>query len=328
MKSVATERLASITNTSSSHVHADDRSPFFTTGFLTALLANVLWGTSFLASKATLASWGPFTAASLRFALATVFMFIGLRIFKRDLSLPRNKREWGWVFAIATLGFGFLYPLQLSGLREISSGLSAAIMLTSPLFVLLASHLFLRDKVTSRKVVAILLGMVGGILLLSESGQITSHTKSFLSGAVLTVLASASLAGSVVATKKLNGRLDAWSLTFWTMAIGFIEITISAFVFEENDLARVIEKSTTSSILSLIYLALVCSAFCFFLWNYSINKATPKEIASTMHIKTPAAVVIGVFAAGEILTGEIIIGTAIVMLAVFLSQLQRKETSK
>lgn len=64
----------------------------------------------------------------------------------------------------------------------------------------------------------------------------------------------------------------------------------------------------------------VCSAFCFYIWNNALSKASPQEIASSMHIKTPTAVLIGVFVANEEFTATVIIGTALVMFGIWLSQ--------
>jgi len=318
MKSVANSGLTSIEVIRSEEVTAEDRSHVFNPGLWAAVLANVLWGASFLASKYTLAAWGPFTAASLRFAVATVLMLVGLKLFGRDLQIPRTRRDWLWVVAIATSGFGLLYPLQLAGLKFVSSGLSASIMLTSPLFVVVFGHLFLKDTFTQTKAIALVIGIFGGVFLLNSKGSIGGS--SIVSGSLLTLGASISLALSVIATRKLAGRLDSASLTFWSMGLGFVQLSLAAFAFEENSLARIFKTSTASSWTALFFLSFICSAFCFFIWNFALAKASPREIASTMHIKTPTAVLIGAAVAGETIGHDLIVGTLIVMAGVWLSQ--------
>jgi len=104
------------------------------------------------------------------------------------------------------------------------------------------------------------------------------------------------------------------------MAIGFLELALAAFIFEEDVLVTISTNANTLSIVSLFFLAFVCSAFCFYIWNHALSKASPQEIASSMHIKTPTAVLLGVFIANEELTSTVIIGTALVMFGVWLSQ--------
>lgn len=104
------------------------------------------------------------------------------------------------------------------------------------------------------------------------------------------------------------------------MAIGFVELSLAAFCFEENVLANINTNSNMLSWVSLFFLAFVCSAFCFYIWNHALSKASPQEIASSMHIKTPTAVLIGVFIANEELTPTVVVGTLLVMFGVWLSQ--------
>ncbi len=109
----------------------------FSSGFMLAIVANILWGTSFLASQYTLQAWGPFTSSALRFGIATVCLLGILRAMKKKIDMPENPKQWIGLIVIATSAFGFLYPMQLAGLKFIPSSLSAAIMLISPLAVLL-----------------------------------------------------------------------------------------------------------------------------------------------------------------------------------------------
>lgn len=294
----------------------------FSSGFLLAIVANILWGTTFLASKYTLQAWGPFTSAALRFGIATVCLLAILKALKKKIEMPETTQHWIGLFIIATTAFGVLYPMQLAGLKYIPSSLSAAIMLISPLAVLLLSRTILQERLSKLKYMALTFGVIGGAILLSSTGNRLSVdlNSDFFVGTLLTLASAVSLAISAIATRKYSKEISSASITFWTMAIGFVELTLAAFFFEENVLATINTNSNTLSWLSLFFLAFVCSSFCFYIWNHALSKASPQEIASSMHIKTPTAVLIGVFIAGEELTSRVILGTALVMFGVWLSQ--------
>ncbi len=294
----------------------------FSSGFLLAIVANILWGTTFLASKYTLQAWGPFTSAALRFGIATVCLLVILKALKKKIEMPETTNQWIGLLIIATSAFGVLYPMQLAGLKFIPSSLSAAIMLISPLAVLGLSRTVLKEKLSPLKYVALIFGVVGGTIILSSTNNRLSIdlNSDFFMGLILTLAAAVSLAVSAIATRKYSKEISSASITFWTMAIGFVELTLAAFFFEENVMATITTNSNTLSWLSLSFLAFVCSSFCFYIWNHALSKASPQEIASSMHIKTPTAVLIGVFIAGEELTSKVIIGTTLVMFGVWLSQ--------
>ena len=294
----------------------------FRSGFVLAIVANILWGTSFLASKYTLQAWGPFTSAALRFGIATVCLIGILKAMKRKIETPETLGQWFGLIVIATSAFGVLYPMQLAGLKFIPSSLSAAIMLMSPMAVLLLSRIILKERLSTLKYVALIFGVVGGgVLISSTSNNFSVDINSdFFWGTLLTLASAVSLAISAIATRKYSKEISSASITFWTMAIGFLELSLAAFFFEENVLATISNNANTLSVVSLFFLAFVCSAFCFYIWNHALSKASPQEIASSMHIKTPTAVLLGVFIANEELTSTVIVGTALVMFGVWLSQ--------
>lgn len=290
-------------------------------GFAAALAANILWGASFVASKTTLTAWGPLGASALRFILASFLLGVGLIIAGRKIRVPRTPRAWLRVVSVAVVGFGLLYPIQLAGLKFVSAGFSAAIMLTSPLFVILGGAAFLGEFLSRRKLAAIALGMGGGLVLLSESLLgISSVGADFLMGSILSLVASLCLAASVILTRRATSDLDAGSLTFWTMFLGAAFIGVCAIVFEPEFSMNSLQSARLSAWAALIFLAVVCSALCFFLWNFALSKASPKDIASTMHIKTPTAILLGSVLASEAISTSLVAGTLLVSVGLYLSQ--------
>ena len=291
-------------------------------GFGIALLANILWGSSFLASKYTLTTWGPFTASALRFALALTVMGICLPLFRYKLKLPKLKTDVLGLTFISLSAFGLLYPLQLEGLKLISSGLSAAIMLTSPLFVTAFGHLFLRETFSTKKIMALALGVSGGcILIFPNSNPLSGSSHEMLLGSLLTLGASMSLAGSVVLTRKFALKLDTANLTFWSMLGGFLMLAPFAVTEVASNPPQL---PSAAALGSLVYLAVICSALCFLLWNSALAKSSAKDLASTMHIKTPTAMILGALIASEQISIFLVIGSIIVAFGVWLSQRPEK----
>jgi len=303
----------------SNNAHSIPNSPSHEiSGFQLALAANILWGTSFLASKQTLAAWGPLTASALRFAVALLVMAPLFSLIGLKLRMPKSRSEFFWISMVSISGFGFLYPLQLTGLKFISSGLSAAIMLTSPLFVVALSALLLKQSISILKIVSLGLGIVGGCVLLFPNANFISTTEfNFFQGSMLTLAASFFLALSVIATRKASVYMDSANLTFWSMLLGLVLLLpLSTYEIANGGLFA----PSWPSFLSLLYLAIVCSALCFFIWNKAIIKSTPNELASTMHIKTPTAVILGCVLASEPFSLSLLVGGIVVSFGVWLSQ--------
>lgn len=286
------------------------------------LIANFLWGTSFLASGIAVKSFGPFLATELRFLFAIFLMIILFPILNIRIQKPRSLSEWGLLSLISFVGFGLLYPAQLEGLRYISSSFSASIMLTSPLFVLILGFFFLKEKVTLSKAIAVAGGIIGGIVLIGEkdivSFELISQQK--IGGILITLLASLSLACSVILTKKFSIRLKSSDITFWSMAIG--ATMLIPFAISELNTYNWSTAKPIDAILSTIYLSSVCSVLCFFIWNKAIAEVPAIELASSMHLKTPVAIFLGAAVAREGISLNLLIGVFITTISIWVSQVE------
>jgi len=287
-----------------------------------AIVANALWGASFLASKYTLLVWAPITATVIRFTLALTVMIVAFPMLGFKIRRLSNVSELLRVSLIGLTGFGLLYPMQLRGLTYIPSNLSACLMLTSPLFVILFARIFLLERLSKWKIVAITLGILGGIILLEPlSGVRNLHPldHAFYVGCGLTLLASAALASSVIITRKSALELNTASLTFWTIFIGTILLLPFSF-FETQPISSA--SNLLPAITAIVFLSIFCSVLCFLLWNRAIALLEAKQLASSMHLKTPVAILVGCLVAHEPLNATIVIGSIIVACGVLISQKQ------
>ncbi|MCD6400632.1 MAG: DMT family transporter [Anaerolineales bacterium] len=133
----------------------------------------VLYGTTMVASRFSVALIKPATYISLRMMIASLgFLVIyGLRLGGR--RFPHSKKLWKQA---ALLGiFGTITPMLLivSSLQYQSSGVTSVLVTSSPAITILMAHLFLHDeKITWIKGIGITLALGGGLFLAirGESG--------------------------------------------------------------------------------------------------------------------------------------------------------------
>ncbi|MEJ6402223.1 DMT family transporter [Yoonia sp. 2307UL14-13] len=97
--------------------------------------------------------------------------------------------------------------LWVAGLAYVPIWQAVALILTSPLFVTLGAGLILRERLTRSRVLAVLLGGFGGVLILAP------WEEAFTWVALLPVGAAAFWAGSSLVTKRLTTTEDAGTLT-------------------------------------------------------------------------------------------------------------------
>jgi drug/metabolite transporter (DMT)-like permease len=288
----------------------------WSSGIIQSVVANILWGTTFISTQKLLTYLPPSTLSLIRFALASTALFLISPFLGHKIKRPDFGSKTLWITATGLLGFGFLYPLQNFALIKISTSLSAIIMLTSPLIVA-AITMFKDRSIAKNKVVGILISTVGSLVIVSASKSLNlEDSQHLMLGMLLMFLASLCLAMSNFTAKKSLSEVDQVNLTFWAMIVGAVFLLPFSIV-ERPSFDQTLLRSDI--VVNILYLAIICSVIAFFLWNDALAKADPATISSTMHIKTPVAVAIGCLINQEPVSMPLLGGALLVVSGVFFT---------
>ena len=127
-------------------------------------LASIFWGATGPIMKLSLVSVPLFTLAFLRFAGASLIM---LPIVSKNLSV--KKSDWLPLLLCAGLGVTIHIPLFFAGLK-LTTALNAGIIVSSlPLFTLIAAHIFLRERISSKLIGSAILGTLGIAIIIGKN---------------------------------------------------------------------------------------------------------------------------------------------------------------
>jgi drug/metabolite transporter (DMT)-like permease len=127
-------------------------------------LGMATFGSATPISKIVTGAMPVFVASALRVALGALVLapFV---LTQQDRAARLEWRDWALVAVIAVFGmFGFS-TLMLYGMKEISGVAGAIVMSTSPAVTAAGSMLFLKDRPTWRKLVAVALAVSGVVIL-------------------------------------------------------------------------------------------------------------------------------------------------------------------
>ena len=95
------------------------------------VLLAAIWGSSFLFMRIGAVEFGPLPIAAVRVAIATAFL---LPLLLSRGQGPQLRRHWKPVFAIGVVNAGIPFALFAFALLSITTGLSAVLNATAPLF--------------------------------------------------------------------------------------------------------------------------------------------------------------------------------------------------
>ena len=193
---------------------------------LFALAAAVLWGWAYPIIKIGFQEWGikpdmtgsKMLFAGIRFAISGLIILAMARGMRRSFR-PARRWDWGFILLFALINTTFHYACFYIGLSH-SEGSRAAILNSLSIFlvVVLACVFFKSDRMTLRKMVGVVLGMAG-ILILNLNGDAVSAEWSWLGDGMIIVNAICSAVASLL-TRSMARRVDIIVGTGYSLALG------------------------------------------------------------------------------------------------------------
>lgn len=126
------------------------------------VLLAAIWGSSFMFMKTAVAEFGPLPTAAARVAIAAAFL-LPILLWRKLGSALRSR--WQTLLVVGMLNSGIPFACYAFALLYISSGLSAILNATVPLFGALIAWAWLKDTLTPWRIVGLVTGFAGVTVL-------------------------------------------------------------------------------------------------------------------------------------------------------------------
>lgn len=230
----------------------------------------MLWSTAFASIKIGLKYTTPLQFAGIRFMLSGLLILPFARNLKSNFRLVvRNIKT---VLLICFFQTILLYTLFYLGMNKTPAAIGAIIVGGGPLFVALLAHFTTgRDPLTFRKVVALIMGFSGIVILaLAKDSEVENHGKVLL-GILLLVGGNFSGSfGNILISTRPTGISPVFFNAIQIFFGGFIILLIS-FLFEGFSFSI----KPTEYYISLGWLSIL-SAIAFTLWFVILSRPEVK----------------------------------------------------
>ncbi len=269
------------------------------------LIVCLCWGTTWIGIEIAVETSPPLTAAGLRFLIAAPMFAAFALACKSKLLYPAGHRLFFWF--ITLVYFAIPYWLLNFGQQFVSSGLTALLFSTMPVFILIFSGLILKQRIYPSQLAGMIIGFTGLALIITGQGMHLSY--SGLIG-VIAILSAAVMHGlCYVTTKKLGKDIDI--ITFNTLPIGVAGVLLlaSGLVLEGPDFYAF----SKSSVLALLYLGIVASVGGFIVYFFLLKRMNPVILSFVFIIFPVFAVAIDSWYDGAPLSENFIIFTLILL---------------
>lgn len=269
---------------------------FTNTNFL-AIIACLLWSTAFVGIKIGLKYTTPIQFAGIRFFISGLMILLVIKDFKSYFA--QIKRNVGVVIIVSVLQTFMQYFFFYMGINKVSGALGAIVIGAGPLFVAIVSHFFMsNDKITLKKLGAILLGFSGILLVILGRGTVFDTDTGFLWGVIFLVLCNINSGFSNVFIAKKTKHIHSLTLSSSSLIFGGLLLMLVSIPLEG---AKYIGITAAEYYIALLWLSFL-SAAAISIWTTLLKR--PKVKVSDLNMWKFIVPVFGAILSWVILSNE------------------------
>lgn len=203
--------------------------------------------------------------------------------------------------------------LFFKGISMTSAVNGSIIMTLVPVFVLIWSSLLLKERITSRKIIGILIGLVGAIIIIYNPA--ISLSQGNWKGDLLILFNGLSYSCYLVLVKPLMSKYNTITIIKWVFTLGTPLVILLGFG-EAKELA--FTELPLSVWLSAAYTIIGVTVVVYFLNMWTLKKVNPSVVGSFAYFQPVFATATAILFFGEQLTSKHIIASFFVFLGVWL----------
>ena len=280
-------------------------------GDILIIIAGLFWGSMGLFVRHLNAQgFTSIQVACLRLVTAGI-IFSLILLIKDPKGFKIHVRDIPLFLALGLVSILFFTCCYFTAIRLMTMSTAAILLYTSPIWVMVLSVIFLKEKITSRKVIALILAFAGCILVSGFGGKVT------LPG-VLAGLGSGLGYGlySIFGTFALR-KYKPLTVTCYTFLIAG---ACSVLVSDPSDLfSKIAGAGSAPAFAGFVLLtAVVTAVIPFLLYTIGLNKTTASKAAVLATVEPAAATLFGFFVMKESLGLIAVCGIVLVFAAIFV----------
>lgn len=200
------------------------------------------------------------------------------------------------------------------GLKQTTPINASLIMTTTPILVLIISSIMIGEKVTFRKIIGIIAGCLGAVLLITQ-GESLRFGKDQMWGNIMISINAASYGVYLVIVKTLMKKYNPITVVKWIFTFGILFV----FPFGVNELSMVEWSSFGLMIWLAVAYVLICTTFLTYLFNaYALKTVNPSVVSTYIYLQPLLAGMIAILFAQENLESVKVFSGILIFFGVYL----------
>ncbi len=279
------------------------------------LFVTLVWGTTFVVVQNAINTLPPLTFNSIRFFIASVFLFVFLIMFYRQQIRQINGKLMVAGFILGTLLF-LGYAFQTVGLLYTTSSKAGFITGLSVVMVPVFAFFILRQHPKLSAILGILIATIGLYFLTM------SNTMAVNKGDIFVFLCAISFALQIIYTGRYAPHFPSLALALLQILTVSILSGLGSLVFEDWHAAlRPAVMMNPTVYWALLITAIPATALAFLAQTKCQKFTTPTRVALIFSMEPVFAAVTSYFFSSDVLTGRSLVGCLFIFIGMILAEL-------
>jgi len=288
-------------------------------GIAVIILLCTIFGANATAMKISLEGIGVFASSGIRFAIASIVLFLWAKATGRSLKI---KKKYFKSVAIITIVFLIQFSCYILGVNTTTASRASLLINLQPFCVLILAHFFINgDRITIIKLIGMIVGFCGVASLFIFNGDISGEVES---GDILILITAFLWGCNAVYFKTFIRNTSVFNVTFYHILLSVPFFFIESLIFDEV----MIKAINPKIIYAILYQSVVCTAFGFIMWNSMLKRYKASVLHSFLFIMPVSGVFFGTTLLGEPLTLNIIIALFLIVSGIVIAQYRVKPIAK
>lgn len=298
-------------------IKKDSTSSSSALGPILIILAGIFWGSmGIFVRKLGTYGFSPIQIVCIRVVLAAL-VFCLIQLIKDPAGFKISLRDIPLFLGLGLGSILFFTVCYFTAITMMSLSTAAILLYTSPIWIMLMSLLFFHEKMTSKKVIALVLAFGGCVLVSGISGGELTVAGLFVGLGAGIGYALYSILGTIALRHYTPFTVTTW--TFLFAAIGSILISHPA------DMAvKFIAAPSLSGLLGFCLLtALVTAVIPFLAYTLGLRSVEASKAGILATVEPMVATLIGIFVFSEPLTLTSGLGVLLILSAVVILNISK-----
>lgn len=280
--------------------------------------ALVIWSTAYPAISAAVKVYAPMEMAAFRMLVGGALILLLCRLKGRRMFPERADLLPCALTGL--IGMASYNVLLGYGQQHITAAESSLVVALTPVFTVLASVLFLRERVGWKTSLGIAVSFCGVAIMAGAHAQDAAPDI----GLLLVLLAAMTQAHLTLTQKRLVDKYTPLEVTTFGLQFAMVAMLPLGWTAFPKALSQPFSEAT----LSMVYLAVFSLVLGYIAWAYVLQHMSAARAASFLYIMPVGSAVVGYFWLGEVPDNAAFLGGAVALVGVAVVNVRRIKKAK